>query len=60
LELERQNYKDTKNQIEYIQKVFVRENIEITKLSFLYKLLDKVLNNYNAMNNTYHEVFDAL
>jgi len=59
MKVEKINYKEIHNQVEYIQKIFNDNNITINQQSYLFKLLKKTLENYSD-SNTPFEVFDAL
>lgn len=59
MKVEKINYKEIHNQVKYIQKKFDDNNITINQQSYLFKLLENTLANYND-SNTYFEMFDAL
>lgn len=59
MEVEKINYKEIHNQVKYIQDTFDSSAITIHPQSFLFKLLDNTLKNYNDSNNPY-EIFGAL
>ena len=59
MEVEKISYLEIHNQVTYIKKLFDDNNITINQQSYLSKLLEKTLKNYND-NNTPFQIFDAL
>ena len=59
MEVKKIDYKETHNQVKYIQDTFNKNDIKIHSQSFLFKLLSNTLKNYNE-SNTPNEIFDAL
>jgi len=59
MKIEKINYKEIHNQAKYIKKTFSDNKVPIKRLSYLFKLLKGILDDYND-SNTPFEVFNAL